>query len=234
MAIPTAFRPLGGVKQSALPGYTVFPRGDFSFTWCERPAETEGGTAWPDLVWDNLLLDNIKTCFDLLGILDPASVTTTANYAFNRQGDANIDNQVAIAQIGSLPALAIAGRGRLGRDSFFVAKVYGSNVDATNGWGPGNTGKTLKVRIEYERSNTSTDSWIGVYAYGGSSLVQLSAMRNSVGSPNDLRKDGPVTLEIPAETVDPTLSTCDGVIIFIRDASLGNTIYITRLRVWFE
>ena len=229
MAIPTAFRPLGGVKQSALPGYTVFPRDDFSFTWLERPADTEVGTTWPNLNWNNLTFDNIKTCFELLGILDPAEVTTTANYAFNNQGTADANTQVAIAQIGSLPALAITGRGRLSLDSCFVAKVYGYDVDSANGWGTGNAGKILKVNIEYERSNTDTDSWIGVYAYGSSSFVQLSAIRN-----NDLRKDGPVTLEIPAATVEPTLSTCDGVILFVRDASTGNTIYVTRLRVWFE
>lgn len=234
MAIPTAFRPLGGSKKQILPGYTVFPKGDFSFTWSERPAETGDGPTWPDLVWDNLTLENIKTCFELIGVLDTAKVTATANYAFNRQGDANTDNQVAIAQLEALPALAITGRGRLGRDSFFVAKIFGRYLDVASGWDAVSEGKTLKVELQYERSNTSTDTWVGVYAYGPDMLVQLSAIRGAVGSVNDLRKDGPVTLEIPAETLAPTADTCDGVIVFIRDASLGNTTYFTRIRVWFE
>lgn len=234
MAIPTAFRPLGGSKKQTLPGYTVFPKGDFSFTWCERPAETEDGPTWPDLVWDNLTLENIKTCFELLGILGFTGVTTPTNYAFNRQGDANTNNQVAVAQLEALPALAISGRGRLGRDSFFVAKIFGRYLDVDSGWDAVSEGKTLKVEFEYERSNTSTDTWVGVYAYGPDTLVELSAIRGSVGSANDLRKDGPVTLEIPAATLAPTADTCDGVIVFIRDASLGNTTYFTRIRVWFE
>lgn len=231
MAIPTAFRPLGGSKkQPAFEGYTIFPQQDFSFEW----RQLLSGQTMPPLDWDNLTLANIKTALTVsLGIITNANKYETANYGFNQQGVTQWDNQMYLAQVGSLPALALVGRSKVSQNSFFVAKV-GRDTFPEGGWNSENVNKTLKVEISYTR-DADTDPWIGVYgiyadqtdpATGEPLLAQLSNIKTG-----DLRKDGPVVLTIPLEGIPELLS---GLMVLIREASAGKTIFVTRLRMWLE
>lgn len=232
MAIPTEFRPLGGSKnQPAFDGYTIFPRQDFSFEWRQL---LSGQSAMPPLDWDNLTLANIETALTVsLGIVTNDNKFETANYGFNQQGATQWDNQMYLARVNSLPALALVGRSKVNQNSFFVAKVS-RTVFPEGGWNSENVNKTLKVEISYER-DAATDPWIGVYGIFKDQtdpstlepeIVQLSNIKTG-----DLRKDGPVVLTIPLEGIPELLS---GLVVLIREASAGKTIFVTRLRMWLE
>lgn len=231
MAIPTEFRPLGGSKQQTATGYTIFPQQDFSFEW----RQLLSGQTIPPLDWDNLTLANIKTALTVaLGIVTNTNKYETANYGFNQQGVTQYNNQMYLAQVGALPALALVGRSKVNQNSFFVAKVS-RTAFPEGGWNSENVNKTLKVEISYEREDTSTDSWIGVYGiYKDQTdpstlepeIVQLSNIKTG-----DLRKAGPAVLTIPLEGIPELLS---GLMVLIREASAGKTIFVTRLRMWLE
>ena len=236
MAIPTEFRPLGGSKEKTLPGYYIFPRNDFTFAWRTKVE----GKPWVDLSWANMNADNFATALTALQTTTPTA--ETFNVAFNRQGAAAYNNspQAYITRQGAVTMLALVGRGAASCDVFFAARVH--LADAMLGGlitgGPTGTAlhelNSLRVTIDYVRSDPAMGSWMGVYASAwdlntnGWRLMPLSEVTDAQGELS--KQDGPKTITVTRDALSQCASA-DGIHVIIRDNSKGNTLFIQRIRV---
>ncbi|MBE6400840.1 MAG: PEP-CTERM sorting domain-containing protein [Verrucomicrobia bacterium] len=177
-------------------------------------------SAWVNINWNGLTVENLKTDFELLGI------TTSGSYGFNNKGTAEATTgQVSINGDGDL---VLTGRsGAAAVDTLFAQVVA---INSLIGDYTIKDLSGLELDLSYTRSSSSeSDGWVGLYVLGENSFKEVYNVKSNALKTGE---SGEKSFSLTADQIGGLeLSDTDKLVVLLRDGSAGHTTTITNLSV---